>query len=63
MSDDNNKYNRSSADAFRKKSGLDVTFATLMKWMHKDDDVSFVSQNGPFFVLYISNDCFLNNGI
>mmetsp|Transcript_3928 Transcript_3928/g.6175 ORF Transcript_3928/g.6175 Transcript_3928/m.6175 type:complete len:321 (+) Transcript_3928:146-1108(+) len=36
--DDDDKFNRSSADAFRKKSGLDVTFGTLMKWMHKDDD-------------------------
>jgi len=32
--------NRSSVDGFRRKSGLDITFGTLMRLMHKGDNKS-----------------------
>ena len=35
-------FNRSASVAFR-KSGLDVTFGTLMRWMHKGENVSYQS--------------------
>ena len=34
---------RSQHDAFQ-KSGLDVTFSTLMKWMHRSDEVSHLAR-------------------